>query len=113
LHYQGERAPYNQKAWDVRIGRERIEVKALRRNAHNKRTNLSPIRSESGYDVLVIVVFAEDFTIEKAVCVPRSVVNELYSKRKHVNGRVVTLTRRLLGHPATEEFSISDAMLDA
>lgn len=67
MHYRGERAPYNQKAWDVRVGRERIEVKALRRNAHNKRTNLSPIRSESGYDVLVIVVFAEDFTIEKAV----------------------------------------------
>lgn len=84
----------------------------MRRNAHNKRTNLSPIRSESGYDVVVIVVFAEDFTVEKAVRVPRRVVNEFYSRRKHINGRVVTLTRRLLAHPAVEEFSISDAMLD-
>jgi hypothetical protein len=113
VHYRGKRAPYNQKAWDVRVGGERIEVKALRRNAHNKRTNLSPIRSESGYDVLVIVVFAEDFTIEKAVRAPRRVVNELYASRKHINGRVVTLTRRLLEHPAVEQFSISDAMLDA
>ncbi len=70
LHYGGERGSFSQKTWDVRVGTELLQVKALRRNEGGKRRNLSPIRSDDGYDAVIVVVFTEDLRIEKAIRVP-------------------------------------------
>jgi hypothetical protein len=48
LHYGGERGSFSQKTWDVRVGDELLQVKALRRTGVRTRRNLSPIRSDDG-----------------------------------------------------------------
>jgi len=112
LHYGGERGSFSQKTWDVRVGTEFLQVKALRRNEGGKRRNLSPIRSDDGYDAVIVVVFTEELRIEKAIRIPRAVVNEMFERRAHVNGRIIRLTGRLLEHPDVEAIALSDASLD-
>jgi hypothetical protein len=111
-HYGGERGSFSQKTWDVRIGRELLQVKALRRTGVRTRRNLSPIRSDDGYTAVVVVVFTDDLRVDHAVRIPREVVNELFPRRPHVNGRVIHLGRRLLEHPAVELIPLSDDALD-
>jgi hypothetical protein len=41
------------------------------------------------------------------------VVNELFAIRPHVNGRLITVTQRLLDHPDVSSFELSDELLDA
>jgi hypothetical protein len=112
LHYGGEPGSFSQKTWDVRVGTEFLQVKALRRNEGGKRRNLSPIRSDDGYDAVIVVVFTEELRIEKAIRIPRAVVNEMFERRPHVNGRIIRLTGRLLEHPDVEAIALSDASLD-
>jgi hypothetical protein len=45
-HYSGERAGFSQKAWDVQVGDERLQVISLRQTGTRPRRTLSPIRSE-------------------------------------------------------------------
>jgi hypothetical protein len=112
LHYGGVRGSFSQKTWDVRIGDELLQVKALWRNEGGKRTALSPVRSDDGYDAAIVVVFAEDLRLEKALRVPREVVNELFPRSAHVNGRVIRLGRRLLDDPRVKTIRLADATLD-
>jgi len=112
IHYGGERGSFSQKTWDVRAGGELLQVKALRRTGVKTRRNLSPVRSDDGYTAVVVVVFTEDLRVEQAIRIPREVVNELFERRPHVNGRVITLTRVLLEHPAVEVLELSDSTLD-
>jgi hypothetical protein len=112
LHYGGERGGFSQKTWDVRIGDEFLQVKALRRTGARGRRNLSPVRSEDGYTAVVVVIFTEDLRVESALRIPRDVVNELFPRRAHVNGRVIVLGPRLLEHPAVEAIELSDDALD-
>jgi hypothetical protein len=112
LHYGGERGSFSQKTWDVRVGTELLQVKALRRNEGGKRRNLSPIRSDDGYDAVIVVVFTEELRIEKAIRIPRTVVNEMFQRHPHVNGRIIRLTNQLLEHPNIEAIALSDASLD-
>lgn len=113
VHYGGERGSFSQKSWDVRVGDELLQVKALRRTGARTRRNLSPVRSDEGYTAVVVVIFTEDLRIEQTLRIPREVVNELFERRAHVNGRIITVTRRLIGHPAVETVDLSDSMLDA
>jgi hypothetical protein len=112
-HYAGERGSFSQKTWDVRTTDELLQVKALRRAGVATRRNLSPVRSDDGYDAVIVVIFTEDLRVEEAIRIPREVVNELFEHRSHVNGRVITITRKLLEHPGVETFHLSDAALDA
>jgi hypothetical protein len=112
VHYGGERGSFSQKTWDVRIGDELLQVKALRRNAGGKRTALSPVRSDDGYDAVIVVIFDEDVRIETALRIPREVVNELFARSPHVNGRIIRLGRRLLDDARVERIPLSDASLD-
>jgi hypothetical protein len=57
------------------------------------------VRSDA-YSAVIVVVFSEHLRIEEAIRIPQEVVTELFEVRPHVNGRVITLTRRLLDHPA-------------
>jgi hypothetical protein len=113
LHYGGERGSFSQKPWDVRVGDELLQVKALRRTGVRTRRNLSPIRSDDGDTAVVVVIFTEDLRVEQALRIPREVVNEMFVPRSHVNGRIIVMGRRLLEHPAVEWIELSDAALDA
>ncbi len=112
LHYGGERGSFSQKTWDVRAGNEYLQVKALRDTGNRTRRNLSPIRSDDGYTAVVVVIFTEDLRVAEALRIPREVVNEMFERGSHVNGRIVRLSRRLLTHPAVEKIELSDASLD-
>jgi len=112
LHYGGERGGFSQKTWDVRVGEELLQVKALRRTGAPGRRNLSAVRSETGYTAVVVVIFTEDLRVESALRIPREVVNELFPHRPHVNGRVIILGPSLLEHPAVETIELSDSPLD-
>jgi len=43
LHYGGQRGSFSQKTWDVQVGDERLQVKALRDTGNRTRRSLSPI----------------------------------------------------------------------
>jgi hypothetical protein len=62
---------------------------------------------------VIVVIFTEDLRVEQAIRIPQPVVNELFKVRPHVNGRVITVTQRLLDHPAVTSFELSDTLLDA
>jgi hypothetical protein len=89
-----------------------LQVKVLRRTGGKSRRNLSPVRSDD-YTAVIVVILTEDLRVEKAIRVPQPVVSELFKVRSHVNGRVITVTRRLLEHPAVTSFELSDSLLDA
>jgi hypothetical protein len=113
VHYGGERGSFSQKSWDVKVGDELLQVKALRRTGPRGRRNLSPVRSDDGYTAVIVVIFTKDLRVEQALRIPREVVNELFKRRAHVNGRIITITRRLLAHPSVKTVDLSDAALDA
>jgi hypothetical protein len=46
IHYGGERGSFSQEAWDVRVGDEFPQIKALRNTGKRTRRSLSSIRSE-------------------------------------------------------------------
>ena len=99
-HYSGERGSFSQAGWDVMTpDGERIQVKAMRvTEANLKRTNLSPIR-DIDYDSVVVVIFDEDFRTTEGLKLARSLVEELYVHREHVNGRIITVTAKTSGRP--------------
>lgn len=113
IHYGGERGSFSQKSWDVCVGDEYLQVKALRDTGKRTRRSLSPIRSDYGYTAVIVVIFTEDLRVAEALRVPRELVNEMFARRSHVNGRIIRLSRRLLEHPAVETIDLSDASLDS
>lgn len=112
LHYGGERGSFSQKTWDVKVGDELLQVKALWRNEGGKRTALSPVRSDDGYDAVIVVVFDEELRVDTALRIPREVVNEVFARNAHVNGRIIRLGRRVLDDQRVERIPLSDASLD-
>jgi hypothetical protein len=96
------------RSWDVKTDAgERIQVKAMRTTPTSKRRNLSPIR-DNDYDSVVIVVFNEDFQVTEGLRLTREVVEELFAHRPYVNGRIITVTKRLRGHPLVGAVDLSD-----
>jgi uncharacterized protein DUF6998 len=111
-HYGGTRGSFSQAGWDVRTPRgERLQVKALRQTGARTRRNLSPIR-DTDYDAVIVVLFDEDFRVAEGLRISRETVEELFPHRAHVNGRVITVTKKLRAHPAVEVVELSDASLD-
>ncbi len=111
-HYGGERGGFSQPDWDVRLpDGERIQVKALRRTGARGRRNLSPIR-DSDYDTVVVVIFDEDFRVIEGLRIDRATVERLFSHRTHVNGRIITVTKKLRTLPEVQVIELSDSSLD-
>ncbi len=108
-HYSAERGSFSQAGWDVKTpDGERIQVKAMRTTETTKRRNLSPIR-DADYDVVVIVIFDEDFRVSEGMRLSRQVVEELFEHKAYVNGRVITVTKPLREHPGVTTVDLSDA----
>lgn len=111
-HYGGERGTFSQAAWDVRVGEDLLQVKALRRAGSRGRRNLSVVRHDDGYTAVIAVVFTEDLRVDHAIRIPREVVNTMFPHRPHVNGRVIVMGSKLRAHPDVTVVEISDAALD-
>jgi len=103
------RGSFSQKGWDVQTDAgERIQVKAMRTTETSKRRNLSPIRDQE-YDVVVVVIFDEDFRVTEGLRIPREVVEELFEHKAYVNGRIITVTEALRNHPKVVAVDLFDA----
>ena len=112
-HYGGERGSFSQAGWDVLLpSGERLQVKALRQTGARGRRNLSPIR-DVDYDAVIVVIFDEDFRVNEGLRIERATVEELFPHRAHVNGRIITITKKLRGHPDVAVIELSDATLDS
>ncbi|MGO9903647.1 MAG: hypothetical protein ACLP0J_29180 [Solirubrobacteraceae bacterium] len=111
-HYGGERGSFSQKAWDVRTATELLQVKAVRRVEPGRLGNLSPVRSDEGYDAVIGVIFTEDLRVERAIRIPRQTIIDLCPHNPHVNGRPIRLMDRLMSHPSVTAVPLSDAALD-
>ena len=86
-------------------------MKAIRRMPDTKRRNLSPIRDRD-YDYVIVVMFDENFTIERGLRLSRDLVERLFPHKPYVNGRIITVTNRLLGNPEVEQVDLADTLLD-
>jgi hypothetical protein len=108
-HYGGERGGFNQKGWDVtRPDGMRLQVKALKITAGgNPSRNLSPI-SRIDYDVIVVVIFDEDFRVTEALWVPREVIEELFPNPTP-KGLRMRVTQALRADPLVKTVDMSDA----
>ncbi len=107
-HFHGTRGSFAQAGWDVKAGKDLIQVKALRQVPGTKRRNLSPIR-DADYSCVVIVIFDEDFTVVEGLRLKRDLVEQLFVHRPYVNGRIITVTQRLRDHPEVEHLDLADA----
>jgi hypothetical protein len=87
-------------------------VKALRLAGARGRRNLSPIR-DTDYDAVIVVIFDEDFRVTEALRIERATVEQLFPHRSHVNGRIITVTKKLRTADGVRVVKLSDAALDA
>lgn len=90
--------PKSNKGYDATDSNgRRYEIKTRREDPNRKTTLTSPIRDLEGkhFDELIIVLFAEDYTVKKAIQLPRRLVKKVGKYRKHVNGWVISLRASL------------------
>jgi len=96
--FGGQLAGNSEKSWDV-VTREdrRVQVKSRVVPAPNNagQRQLSPFRSFD-FDDLVIVLFAADYSVWRAVLLPATVAQQAATYRAHVNGHVLFATEALL-----------------
>jgi hypothetical protein len=110
LAFGGELAPNSEKSWDVRTSSgERLQVKArvVSDPPTRGQRQLSPFRSFD-FDSAVIVLLADtDYSVWRAVEVPRDVIEERSTFRSHVNGNVLHATADVLDHPDATDLTES------
>jgi hypothetical protein len=84
----------------------RYEIKARRQTARSTPGQLSAIRDLEGqhFDRLVVLLFAEDYSVARACVVPFEAVKRLARFRKHVNASIVYL-RDLWAAPDIEDIT--------
>ena len=109
----GVLAPNSVKSWDVKLaGGRRVQVKCRVVNNPPKagERQLSPFRSFE-FDDLVIVLFARDYSIRRAVKIPVEAVRALSRHRAHVNGHVLMATESVLSSEANTD--LTEALREA
>ncbi|MGO8936051.1 MAG: DUF6998 domain-containing protein [Mycobacterium sp.] len=107
-HYGGERLLFSGKGWDVKTpDGERIEVKAIRRTSA-RRVTCSAIRG-CDYDAALVVVFDTNFELTDGLKIARETVEALFPHREHVNGRIITVTKRLTERPEVTHVDMTAA----
>ena len=93
-------------AKDTKTG-TRYEIKCRRENPDRKTSLTSPIRDldSEHFDELIIVLFAEDYTVKKAIQLPRRLVKQVGKHREHVNGWVIPLRDSLWTTPGLTDIT--------
>jgi len=93
----GTLAPGSERDYDVAVGDGvhaiRYQVKARRLNADNQSRQLGALRGmdRKGFDFLVGILFAEDFTPIRGAVIPWEVVKARSTYRPHTNAWVFHL----------------------
>lgn len=99
----GELAPNSEKSWDVRTPtgtRLQVKSRVVSSPPRSGQLQLSPFRSFD-FDEAVIVLFSdEDYSVTKAVRLPRGVVEGLSVYNEHVNGHIAHARAAALSHPS-------------
>jgi hypothetical protein len=101
-------APNSTKGFDATDSkRKRYEIKARRRTRRSQPTRFSAIRKlkENHFDYLIAVVFAEDFTVERATVFPRKAILEKAFWQEHVNGWILPLDDNLWQLPGARNIT--------
>ena len=98
----GVLAPASEKSFDLtcaRFGKVQVKARVVSDKILSGQRQTSAFRS-SGFDHAALVMLSDqDFSVRHAVIVPRSMVEDRWSWRKHVNGYVLHLRPELLEHP--------------
>jgi hypothetical protein len=103
---KGELADNSEKSWDIKTPEgERLQVKCrVVQEGKRGQRQLSPFRTWD-FDRAVIVLFDDNYGIQRCVALPRAVVEEHATYRSHVNGHVVRATDALLDHPSGQDLT--------
>jgi hypothetical protein len=102
---KGELADNSEKSWDIKTASgERLQVKCrVVQEGKRGQRQLSPFRTWD-FDRAVIVLF-DDYGIYRCVALPREVVQEHSTYRKHVNGHVMRATDAVMNHPSGDDWT--------
>lgn len=103
---KGELADNSEKSWDIKTPEgERLQVKCrVVQEGKRGQRQLSPFRTWD-FDRAVIVLFDDDYGIRRCVALPRAVVEEHSTYRKHVNGHVMRATDAVMNHASGEDWT--------
>ena len=103
---KGELADNSEKSWDIRTPEgERLQVKCrVVQEGKRGQRQLSPFRTWD-FDRAVILLFDEDYGIQRCVALPRAVVEEHATYREHVNGHVMRATDVVMDHDSGEDWT--------
>ena len=101
-HLKGALAPPNTKGYDLRVGRRKIQVKAVRDSG--TRTNLSPVRSED-FSAVVVVVFDLVLRVTEILEISKRNIADCWRYSDHVNGHIPNL-RKIRGHPKAKRIDV-------
>ena len=79
----------------------RYEIKSRRLATGSRANRFSAIRNleANHFDVLVAVLFRDDFAVERAVCLPREAVERLSFWQRHVNGWILPVHESVWNDP--------------
>jgi hypothetical protein len=77
---------------------KRYQIKCRRVTPDNKSRQLGVIRNleNKAFDVLIVVIFNHEYTIDCAVMMPHEVIADYAAYRKHVNGHILHLRGKIL-----------------
>lgn len=106
-HFRGKLAPNSEKSWDVKDkDGDRLQVKARVSDSHSDAgtRQLSAIRTWD-FDRLIVVLFADDYSIFRAVDIPVSVAESSSKFVEHVNGHRLMATDRFLAGPKATDIT--------
>lgn len=108
---KGALATNSEKSWDVRdASGERLQVKArVARGGRTGSRQLSPFRTWD-FDRAVVVLFDDEYAIDRCIAFPVDVIRSAVTYREHVNGYVVIASEALLAHDGAEDWT--DALRD-
>ena len=99
-HFGGDLAPNSEKSWDVRSANgDRLQVKARMSDSDSAAgtRQLSAIRTWE-FDRLIVVLFAEDYSVFRAADIPAPTAKSAATYMPHVNGYRLMATDRFLEH---------------
>lgn len=83
----------------------RYQIKGRWMHPGKNTRQLTVIRdyAQKPFDYLVVVIFGVDFEVEEAYLIPYEIIGKYFPHNKHLNGIVVTLTKKFLSDPQVED----------
>lgn len=103
IAFQGEPASsVAEKGWDVKTAdgtRLQVKARVVSEPVRRSQRQLSPFRSFGFNEAVIVLLSDRDYSVIRAVRLPRAVVEELSVDNAHVNGRILHATDQVLDHP--------------